>query len=89
MNADQEKIVSEIRVLGFLKLYLREGGIGADNRLTLPRGAIVEEVYRRLKLPKKAVDSIMLIMLNNVQVGKEQVLAHDDVLTLVPIAAGG
>lgn len=87
---DQAKDMEiEIQLYAFLKHYLPDDSKGFACKMQIPKSATVYDALKELKIPDEVIKSIMIIMINGVHAKKNQILSDGDVLTVVPIAAGG
>lgn len=79
----------EVRLHAFLRNYLPKESQGFTGRMTFGRRVTVREVFAALQIPDEAVKQIMIILINGVRATPDQLVSDGDVLTLVPVAAGG
>ena len=79
----------EVQLYAFLKHYLPIDSRGFANKMQIPKSVTVYDVLKELKIPDEVIERIMIIMINGVHANKNQILSDGDVLTVVPVAAGG
>ncbi len=79
----------EIQLYAFLKHYLPKGTKGFSCNLQLNDGMTVLDVFKRLNISDEVIKNIMILMVNGIHAKKSQILSDGDVLTVLPIAAGG
>ena len=79
----------EVQLYAFLKHYLPDESKGFAYKMQIPKSITVYDALKELKIPDEVIESIMIIMVNGVHAKKNQILSEGDVLTVVPVAAGG
>ena len=79
----------EIQLLSFLRHYLPKGSRGFTCKMQLNEAMTVADVFQKLHIPDEVTQKIMVIMVDGTNATEEQVLSDGDVLTVIPIAAGG
>ena len=79
----------EVQLYAFLKRYLPDECKDFTYKMQIPKSVTVYEALKKLKMPDEVIEKIMIIMINGVHAKKDQKLSDGDVLTVVPVAAGG
>lgn len=79
----------EVQFFAFLRHYLPSGSADFSAKLHLDGPVTVADVFRKLEIPEDVVQSISILMVNGAHASKDRVLADGDVLTVLPVAAGG
>ena len=79
----------EVQLFAFLRRYLPKGSKGFTCKIQLNDPMSVIDVLKELKIPDEVIQSIMILMINGAYAKKDNILSDGDVLTVVPLAAGG
>jgi sulfur carrier protein ThiS len=82
-------VVIEIQLVAYLRHYLPKGAKGLSSSLQVPDRSSVEDVLKHLKVPDDVAERVMMILVNGTNATRERVLSDGDVLTVVPMVAGG
>ena len=75
-----------MRLYGSLKRYSVQLRKGEALKLSLNRGATLQNLYRRMKIP---VDDIKIVLVNGRSQNKDYLISDGDRIALFPPIAGG
>jgi molybdopterin converting factor small subunit len=76
----------EIEVKGYASMGIYTSHLGRQNRLDLPEGSTIGDLFRLLGVPQ---DLNKVIIVNNRHQAEAYVLAPNDVVALLPPLEGG
>ncbi len=76
----------EVELFAFLRFHLPKGTKGFNCKMQLNEKMSVADILKELKIPDEVTQ---IIMINGAHAEKNHILSDGDVLTVLPIAAGG